>query len=79
QGFVARARVDDAITTLAQARARVAELEAAVQVGQLPARDDDREAARALAEAALNSRAQTAWRVEQKRQSAPMTARVQDV
>lgn len=79
QGFVSRSRVDDAATTLAQARARVAELDAAVQVGHLPARDDARNAARALAQAAESSRAQTAWRVEQKRQAAPMPARVQDV
>lgn len=79
QGFVAPARVDDAATALAQARARVAELQAALQVGRLPAREDARTAARALAAAAQSSRAQTAWRVEQKRQSAPMPARVQDV
>jgi HlyD family secretion protein len=79
QGFVAKARVDDAATALAQARARVVELDAAVQVGRLPARDDARTAARALADAALSGRAQTAWRVDQKRQSAPMPARVQDV
>ncbi|MBV8034219.1 HlyD family efflux transporter periplasmic adaptor subunit [Roseateles sp.] len=79
QGFVAQARVDDAATTLAQARARVAELEAALAVARLPSREDERSAARALAEAAQSSRAQTAWRVEQKRQSAPMPARVQDV
>ena len=79
QGFVAKARADDAATTLTQARARVAELEAALTVAQLPARDDARSAARALADAALSGRAQTAWRVEQKRQSAPMPARVQDV
>lgn len=79
QGFVAKARVDDAATALAQARARVAELDAAVQVARLPARDDARTAARALADAAQSGRAQTAWRVEQKRQSAPTAARVQDV
>ena len=79
KGFVAQARVDDAATLLAQARARVTELDAALQVGRLPARDDARHAARALAQAAESSRAQTAWRVEQKRQSAPMPARVQDV
>ncbi|RZL36107.1 MAG: HlyD family efflux transporter periplasmic adaptor subunit, partial [Rubrivivax sp.] len=79
QGFVAPARVDDAATALAQARARVAELEAALDVGRLPARSDARDAARALAEAAQSSRAQTAWRVEQARQAAPMAARVQDV
>jgi HlyD family secretion protein len=79
QGFVAKARVDDAVTTLAQARARVAELEAALAVARLPARPDERLSARALADAAASSRAQAAWRVEQKRQSAPMAARVNDV
>ncbi len=79
KGFVAQARVDDAATALAQARARVMELDAALQVGHLPAREDERNAARALAQAAESSRAQTAWRVEQKRQNAPMPARVQDV
>jgi HlyD family secretion protein len=79
QGFVAKSRVDDAATALAQARARVAELDAALQVAQLPAREDERSAARALADAAQSGRAQTAWRVEQKRQSAPMPARVQDI
>ena len=79
QDFVAKARVDDAATTLAQARARVAELEAALTVAQLPSREDERVAARALAVAAQSSQAQTAWRVEQKRQTAPMPARVQDV
>lgn len=79
QGFVAQARVDDAVAALAQARARVAELDAALAVARLPSREDERVAARALADAAQSSRAQTAWRVEQKRQSAPMAARVQDV
>lgn len=79
QGFIAKARVDEAATALTQARARVTELEAALTVAQLPARDDARSAARALADAAQSGRAQTAWRVEQKRQTAPMPARVQDV
>ena len=79
QGFIAQARVDEAATAQAQAQARVAELEAALAVAELPARDDTRSAARALADAAQSSRAQTAWRVAQKRQTAPMAARVQDV
>jgi HlyD family secretion protein len=79
KGFVSQARVDDAASALAQARARVAELDAAVQVARLPARDDARTAARALAQAAESNRAQTAWRVEQSHQRAPMPARVQDV
>ena len=60
QGFVAQARVDDAATVLAQARSRVAELEAALKVARLPAREDERSAARALADAAQSGRAQTA-------------------
>lgn len=79
QGFIAPARLDEAATAQAQAQARVAELEAALAAARLPARDDARAAARAQADAALNSRAQTAWRVEQKRQQAPVAARVQDV
>ena len=79
RGFVSQARVDDAATALAQARAHVLELDAALQVAHLPAREDERAAARALADAAQSSRAQTAWRVDQKRQAAPMPARVQDV
>lgn len=79
QGFVAPARVDEAAAAQAQARARVAELQAALAVAGLPSREDARSAARALADAAGNGRAQTAWRVAQKRQSAPMAARVQDI
>lgn len=79
QGFIAPARVDEAATAQAQARARVAELEAALAVARLPAREDARTAARALADAAQSGQAQTAWRVAQKRQSAPAPARVQDI
>ncbi|MFG6457517.1 HlyD family secretion protein [Roseateles sp. BYS96W] len=79
QGFVAPARVDDAAAALAQARARVAELDAALQVARLPARADARTAARAQAHAAQSGQAQTAWRVAQARQRAPMAARVQDI
>lgn len=79
QGFVTQARAADAATVLTQARARVSELEAALAAAQLPARSDERLAARDLAEAARQGRAQAAWRVEQKRQNAPLAARVQDV
>jgi HlyD family secretion protein len=79
QGFVTRARATDAATLLAQARARVVELEAALAVAKLPSRSDERASAQALAQAAEQSRAQAAWRVEQKRQSAPLAARVNDV
>lgn len=79
QGFVAKARVDDAGTLLAQAKARVAELEAALAVAQLPARSDERNSARALASAAQSIEAQSAWRLSEKRQLAPLAARVNDV
>jgi HlyD family secretion protein len=79
QGFVTQARAADAATVLSQARARVAELEAALSVAHLPSRSDERTAAQALAEAADQSRAQAAWRVEQKRQTAPLAGRVNDV
>lgn len=79
QGFVAQARVDDAQTAWLQARARVAEQEAALSLARLPARDDERRSAQALAQAAQQERVQTAWRVAQLRQAAPQAAQVQDV
>ena len=79
QGFVARARVDDAALARQQTLQKVGELEAALNVASLPSRTDERRSATALAEAAQSSRAQAAWRVDQKRQSAPVAARVTDV
>jgi HlyD family secretion protein len=79
QGFVARARVDDAVTTLNQARARVAELAAALQVAQLPARSEERTAQRANAQAAQEVLRQSQWRTRQKQQTAPAAALVADV
>jgi len=78
QGFVSQARLDDARATLAQADARVAELSATLRVGRLPAREDARSAALAQAEAARQALRQSAWREQQKRQSAPADARVAD-
>lgn len=79
QGFVQRARVEDAATVLRQAEARVAELEAALQSARLPAREDERSAAQALARAAESGRAQTDWRLQQKVQRAPQAGVVTDV
>jgi HlyD family secretion protein len=79
QGFVTRARASDAATTLAQAHARVVELEASLAVAHLPSRSDERDSAQALAQAAEQGRAQASWRVEQTRQGAPVAARVNDV
>lgn len=79
QGFVAKARVEDATTALNQARARVAELGAALQVAKLPARVDERSAAQASATAAAESLHQTQWRTAQKQQMAPIAAVVAEV
>jgi len=79
QGFVARARVDDAGLQLQQAQAHVAELEAALQSARLPAREDARTAARALAAAAQSGQAQTDWRLREKQQRAPQAGRITDV
>ena len=79
QGFVSRARVDDATTQLSLAHARVTELNAALQVAQLPARTDERSAQHANAQAAAEVLHQNAWRTRQKQQSAPAAALVAEV
>lgn len=78
QGFVSKARLDDARTAVEQTRARVAELEAARQVARLPARRDERSAAVAQAEAASQALRASDWRAAQKHQSAPVDAQVAD-
>jgi len=75
--FVARSRVEDADLVLRQAQARVAELEAAVDVAHLPAREDERRAARASAEAASAVQAQSRWRLDETVQRAVLAGRVQ--
>jgi HlyD family secretion protein len=76
QGFISASRLDDALSAARQARARVAELEAALRVAQLPARSDERAAAAANVQAAEQTLQQTRWREQQKRQSAPAAAEV---
>lgn len=78
QGFVAPSRLDDARAALEQARARLAELDAALRVAQLPARSDERAAAEAAAQAAQEALRQSAWRARQKQASAPADAQVAD-
>jgi HlyD family secretion protein len=79
QGFVARARVDDATLTLQQAQARVAELEASLRSNRLPAREDERSAARAQADAGRAAQAQVSWREQQLQQRAPQAGRITDI
>ena len=78
QGFISAARLDDARATAAQARAHVAELEAALAVARLPARPDERRAAGAQAEAARQALHQSEWREGQKQLRAPTDAVVAD-
>lgn len=79
QGFVSQARIDDARAAAAQSQARVDELAAALRVARLPARADERAAAEAQVEAARQALRQSEWRSRQKRQTAPVDARVEDV
>lgn len=78
QEFISRSRLDDAATAVAQARARVAELEAALRVAELPARPDEQAAARANTSAAAQALAQLRWREGQALQKAPADALVAD-
>lgn len=78
QEFISRSRLDDAATAVAQARARVAELEAALRVAELPARPDEQAAARANTAAAAQALAQLQWREGQAQQRAPADALVAD-
>jgi len=79
QNFVARAAVEDAQLQVAQAQARLGELLAALQTAHLPAREDERQSARALAQAAEDVRSQSQWRLAQTRQTAPQAGRIEDV
>ena len=79
QGFVSKARVDDASTALAQARARVGEVTAALKVAELPGRSEERSAQRASVRAAQEALKQSQWRTRQKSQAAPEAALVADV
>jgi HlyD family secretion protein len=78
QGFISASRLDDARTAVEQTRQKVAELSAALRVAQLPAREDERAAAAASAQAAEQALRQTEWRSRQKQRTAPADAQVAD-
>lgn len=78
QGFISKARLDDAATAVEQTRARVGELEAALRVARLPGRPDERSAALAQADAASQALRASDWRTRQKQQLAPADALVAD-
>lgn len=78
QGFVSALQLDDLRAAAAQARERVAELQASLRVAALPARSDQLAAAQAGAVAAKAALAQSNWRERQKLQTAPTDALVFD-
>jgi HlyD family secretion protein len=78
QGFISRSRLDDARSAVSQSEAHVVELEAALRVARLPARIDERQAAKAQTQAAEQALRQNQWREQQKQVSAPADARVAD-
>lgn len=79
QGFVSKSRLDDALLAKDQSHARVSELMAALDVAQLPARQDERLAQAANTVAAQASLQQSQWRTQQKQQTASQAALVADV
>jgi len=79
QGFIAPAQVEDAALQARTAREHVLELEAALGTAKLPAREDERASARALAAAAQSGRAQTDWQLQQTTQRAPSAGLVTDI
>jgi HlyD family secretion protein len=78
QDFISKAAFDDARTAMAQSQARVAELDAALAVARLPARQDERLAAMAQAEAAHQALRQSQWREQQTQVAASSDALVTD-
>jgi len=76
--FLPPQKLDEAQATRDRDRARVAELAAQVSVANLPARADEIAAARAEVKAAGDALAQAQWRVDQKTQTAPVAALVND-
>lgn len=79
QGFVARARADDAQRLDAQALERLRLAQAALDLAGLPARPDQARAARHSADAAAQALAAARWQRELRSVSAPLVARVREV
>lgn len=79
QGFISKARIDDANTAVKLTQARVDELNAALRVARLPARVDERSALLAAASAADQVVRQTQWRSGQKSLAAPQAGLVAEV
>jgi HlyD family secretion protein len=79
QGFISRAKLDDALTHVKLTQARIKELNAALAVAKLPSRIDERKAADANAEAAQQALRLANWRSAQKSQNAPQAGQIADI
>lgn len=78
QGFVSAAHSDELRAAQVQSSARLEELSSQLRVAQLPARVDERAAAKADTDAARQSVQQAAWREAQKSRTAPVSGLVAD-
>ena len=78
QGFVSAAHSDELRAARTQSSARVEELELQLKVAQLPARVDERDGAKADADAAQQLVQQAVWREAQKSRTAPVDGVVTD-
>lgn len=79
QGFISKARIDDAATAVKLSQAQIEEINAALQVARLPARVDERAAVQANALAADQVLRQSEWRTAQKSQTAPHTGMIAEL
>ncbi|HSD37080.1 MAG TPA: HlyD family efflux transporter periplasmic adaptor subunit [Rhodocyclaceae bacterium] len=78
QGFVSGADLVNLEAKRDADAAQVRQFEAQLRTARLPARSDNRDAARAEAAAAKAQLAQSAWQLSQKAVAAPVAARVDD-
>ena len=79
QGFISKAKIDDATTNVKLTQARVAELKAALAVADLPARVDERAAASANAQAGRTNAAPDSMARQTKAEVAPQAGVISDV
>lgn len=79
QGFISKAKLDDALTNVKLTQARVKELNSALAVAKLPSRIDERKAAEANTEATQQALRQATWRSAQKSQNAPVAGQIAEV
>lgn len=78
QGFVSAATLDEARSAYERDVARVRQLEAQLVTAELPARTDEIAAAEAEVAAARQALAQVQWRLDERRQRAPLAGRIED-